>query len=223
MVPFEKRRPIPKWSIQPTKLCELHCEQCNVPICTLCVSTGEHLGHKQVDFTIKSLEIKKEVLLKDLHELEKSIYPIYEEILSYIPEQKTYLNENSKNLKRAIDKHGEDLHREIDTMIKELKSDLDEMDSKELAVLSKQEEEIKRTISKITQNIVDLKTLLDSNDVSVVSVYKSRNDEFKRFPPKSTVSLPRFTPQKINKEQIHQQFGFLSGMLFQSSRSEPTR
>lgn len=30
-------------------------------------------------------------------------------------------------------------------------------------------------------------------------------------------------PLRRNKEQIHQQFGFLSGMLFQSSGSEPTR
>ncbi|XP_065938715.1 E3 ubiquitin-protein ligase TRIM45-like [Magallana gigas] len=212
VVPLEKRGSAPKCSKHSTKLCELHCEQCNIPICTHCVSTGEHLGHKQVDFTLKSLETKKESLMEDLKELEKFIYPKYTEIASIIPIQKADLNENSKKLTTAIEKHGEDLLTEIDAIIQKLKSDLNEIYSKQIAALTKQEEEIKRTTSEITESIAELKKILDSNNVTLVSAYKSRNDEFRRLPPKLTFSLPSFTPHRINKEQLYQQFGSLSAL-----------
>ncbi|XP_052678551.1 uncharacterized protein LOC128159473 [Crassostrea angulata] len=209
VLPFKKRGYTPKCQKHPSKICEHYCEQCDIPICATCLSSEEHNGHQIIEIT-KTMDNKKEIIQKNLHELEKSIYPKYQEIASIITDQKSALNENSQKLTTEIDKHGKDLHREINTIIRNMKSNLEETDTKHLAVLDKQEDEIKHTISEITQTITELKTLLDSNDVSRVSAYKSRNDEFRRLPPKLTVSLPSFTPQKINKEQLYQQFGSLS-------------
>lgn len=106
----------------------MHCEQCDIPICTLCIASKEHQTHN-VDDIMNSLVKRKTVLQKILQELEISIFPEYQEIASSISVQRADLNENTQKMTTAIDKHGENLHKEIDIFIEKLKSDLNEIDS----------------------------------------------------------------------------------------------
>lgn len=198
----------PKCSKHLHKQCELHCAQCDIPTCVQCVSSGEHLGHKQVNIE-EILETKKEILQIDLQELENSIYPKYQEIALDIPDQKAFLVESSKDFTTALNKHGELWYNEIDIIIKNLKSEFDEIESKHMNALNSQEDQITRIIDEVTQSIGCVKKLLVSNDISLVSEYKSTNAKFRKLPPKLTYSLPKFMPQRINSEHINELFGHL--------------
>nr|XP_022298044.1 tripartite motif-containing protein 45-like [Crassostrea virginica] len=209
VVPFEERGSTTKCPTHPTKICELHCEQCSIPICALCVSSKEHKEHEVVDI-LESLTTKKEAIQRDLQELEKTIFPEYQTAASNIPALKTDARKHSQKLKKALQKQGEIIHKEIDTIIQKMQSEIDDMSTEHLTVIGKQEVAINHTITEIEQTILDLKKLLNTSDVCHVSKYKSKNEEFRRLPAQYHVTLPTFTPQKINVEQIYQQLGFLS-------------
>lgn len=78
----------PKCSKHTRKLCELHCDECNIPICSSCFSSKKHHTHNLVDI-LTLLESKNKILRKDLEELEKVFYPKYQEIASEISDQKS--------------------------------------------------------------------------------------------------------------------------------------
>nr|XP_022304523.1 uncharacterized protein LOC111111692 [Crassostrea virginica] len=201
----------PKCPTHPTKQCELHCEQCDIPICSSCISSGKHIGHKAVDI-FEDFESKKEVLRKDLEELEKSIFPKYQESAAIIKTQKTDQHKHSQKLTAELHKQGEALHKEINTIIQRKQSKIDSMHAQHLAAIEKQEAVINKALHEIKQVIVHLKSLLETSDVSHVSKYKSRNGDFRKLPPKIKISIPNFQPQRIDTEQLLKQFGSLNSL-----------
>lgn len=101
-----------------------------------------------------------------------------------------------------------------------MKDELNRMESKHLMFLKRHEEEIKRSISKITESIVDLPNLLASNDINLVYEHKSRNSEFRNLPPQPIVTLPKFIPFTIDREDIYNQFGKLNPILVRAEDVE---
>ncbi|XP_078337018.1 uncharacterized protein LOC111138127 isoform X2 [Crassostrea virginica] len=207
MVPFELRGIITSCQIHATQICKELCKDCNNPICVTCVASGDHDYHKRKDI-LKVFESKRE----DLQDLEKVIYPKYQEAASSIPAKRSVVIQQSQNLIRALNKQREAICLEIDNIMQKIRSEIADMDAQHMAAIDKQEETIKLTINETKQIILDLRRLLDTRDVRIVSKYKSRNKEFRRLPAQFQVTLPIFTPQEINREQMLQQFGSLSAL-----------
>ncbi|XP_078331295.1 uncharacterized protein LOC111106367 [Crassostrea virginica] len=220
IVPFNLRGITPKCTKHSTKVCTELCTACNIPVCLLCVAFNEREQH-EIEDILTWFEYKRERMQEDLQNLENYIYPRYQEAATNIPVQRADVNKRSQKLTTALDKQGEALHTEIDTIIQGMKSDIDDMDAQHIAALDQQEVAINHTITEITQIILDLKRLLDTSDVCLVSEYTSRTEEFRSFPAWFHVTLPTFTPQEINREQIHQQIGSLSELVITFLLDEP--
>lgn len=76
------------------KQCELHCEQCDLPICAQCVSSDVHLGHKASDI-MEIFYTKKEILKNDLEKLKISLIPKCHETMQQLSQ---YRKLNLKNI-----------------------------------------------------------------------------------------------------------------------------
>ncbi|XP_062596382.1 tripartite motif-containing protein 2-like [Saccostrea cucullata] len=193
------------------KHCELYCEKCEIPVCSICIFSDKHHKHKIIDILQKSSFIK-ETLNKDSIELERRILPTYEEIAAELNFEKVNLEKHYEKLTTAVTNQGEDWHREIDIIVNKKKSEIDEMKSKHLAVLNKKGQEIEQILFDVKHSLFDLKKILNSNESFLSTAYKSRNAEFRSLPPKVNVKLPSFYPHQINTERANRKFGSLSAL-----------
>ncbi|XP_055998736.1 E3 ubiquitin-protein ligase TRIM36-like [Ostrea edulis] len=222
VVPFKQKKSTPSYPECPThadKQCELYCEECDVPVCSTCISSDKHRGHKISDI-LEKLGSKAQGLQNELEELETRVYPRYEEMASDVQTEKAKLETNYEEMTTAADQQEEIWHREITAIVNQVKSDIVEMKTKHMAALDKNTDEITHSITELKQIILNLKEILESNDISLISTYKSRNNEFRRLPPKVRVTLPTFSPQKINTDQLREMFGSLSPLSINTEHGD---
>ncbi|XP_055999070.1 E3 ubiquitin-protein ligase Midline-1-like [Ostrea edulis] len=222
VVPFLQRKSTPNYPKCPDhadKHCEIYCEKCGVPVCSTCALFGKHKGHDVSDI-LEKFSAKTESLQKDLEELETRIYPRYKEMASNVETEKAELETKYEKLTTDADEQGEILHREITAIVNRQKSAIAEMKTKHLDALNKNTEEITQKMAELKQIMSDLKSILKSNDVSLTSTYKSRNSELRTLPPTVRVTLPSFSPQKINKDQLNEMFGSLSPLSINTEHGD---
>ncbi|XP_055999312.1 uncharacterized protein LOC125657097 [Ostrea edulis] len=220
VVPFQKRKSTliyTKCSTHQKNLCKYHCKECDKSVCSLCadnlLSSSEHKGHS---FSILS-EIynkRKADITKDSEEIENIISPTYEEMATDLETQITNLNGEYVKFITVVTKHGEEWHKEIDYVINKMKNEIEEMKIKHLEILKKHLDEIKQIQSFIEQSLITLKEMEESKEVSVTMEYRSQNKEFRKLPPKVRVSLPTFSPNTIDGEQLHKSLGSLIPLSF---------
>ncbi|XP_062567367.1 E3 ubiquitin-protein ligase TRIM71-like [Saccostrea cucullata] len=181
--------------------CEMFCTHCDVPICTICLASDQHLGHKLA----RILEIrdeKRDNLIKKQTELKEKIYPNYQDIASDVQIRMSQLQKEYGDLSTFITKHGEEWHREIDKLVQKLKAEVDEMKNTQLQTLQKQLDEINKTMSDIKDEINSVDSVLESTDISSLFSVPSTLDRYTNLPRKITISIPKFIPKKLQADQL---------------------
>ncbi|XP_062618135.1 tripartite motif-containing protein 55-like [Saccostrea cucullata] len=191
----------PRCTSHDEETCEMFCTQCDVPICTICLASDQHLGHKLA----RVLEIrdkKRDNLVKKQTELKEKIYPNYQDNASDVQNRMSQLEKGYGDLSTAITKHGEHWHREIDKLVKKLKAEVDEMKNTQLQTLQKHLDKINKTMSDIEEEIKSVDSVLESTDISSLFSLSSTLDEYRKLPKKITVSIPKFIPKKLQADQL---------------------
>ncbi|XP_034306742.2 tripartite motif-containing protein 3-like [Magallana gigas] len=211
IVPFQKRRSTliyPKCAKHQNKTCDMHCEDCNMCVCSSCMASDQHKGHSFVEVSDVYM-MKKVIIQKDVEELKIHISPSYEEIALDLENQLANLDEGYEKLTTEMSKQGEQWHREIDIVINKMNTEISEIKVKHRDILQKHLDEIKQILSLIKQTLQALQEIEKSTEVSSTIEYISKTKEFSKPSPKVQISLPKFIPNPIDRAKLYSLFGLV--------------
>ncbi|XP_061168607.1 tripartite motif-containing protein 55-like [Saccostrea echinata] len=197
--------------------CTMYCNQCDIPVCIKCLASDKHLGHKLSEI-VQIVEEKKDKIIKQLTELNDTIYPTYQDIASDVQNRIRQLEKEYGDLSTAVTKHGEDWHREIDKLVKKLKAEVDEMKNTQFQTLQKHLDEINKKISDIKDEINSVEMAIDTNDLSKLFSVTSNVHIYRNLPQKLSPTLSKFIPEKIQGENLSKLFGTLSSRSLTSDK-----
>lgn len=212
IVKFKSRKTTP---IYPSCLyhskerCEMYCTHCDTPICSACVASDKHNGHK-ISQLLKKCDIMKKDIQKDNEKLRSKLVPFYQKMLRDLEMRIKEVEEKTEETSKLINEQGDKWHKEIDTLVNQLKTQLEKIKEKGVETLRVNKWEMEIALSKISSVLQANIEILESNDLRTAIKYKRQNATFSKCLEIFYVSLPTFTSTEINQQSIREQFGVLS-------------
>nr|XP_022301374.1 uncharacterized protein LOC111109514 [Crassostrea virginica] len=112
------------------------------------------------------------------------------------------LDEEYKKLTTEMSKQREEIQGEVDNAINQMEKEIGEIKMKHHSILQKHLDEIKQLQSRMQQTLNALNEIEESNEVSSATHYSSKNEEFRKLPPKVNISMSKFVSEPIDREEL---------------------
>ncbi|XP_048748283.2 E3 ubiquitin-protein ligase TRIM71-like [Ostrea edulis] len=215
VVRFQFRKCIPVYptcALHDSKRCEMHCQQCTVPICFICATSEKHVGHrfrKIVDI----FDEKKREFEKKIKDIQENIRVKHADQASKMEKRIADIEKEFTILLDTVSKHGEELKREIDQIVKEMQSEIKSIRKNHMELLTTRKTEVQQNLTEIDKEVSSLKERLDSNDINKVFHFTPNNKIYKSLSDDPVLTMPVFSTKRIDSVQLREMFGTLSDIV----------
>lgn len=105
---------LPECNFHPGKICEVHCQQCQIPICIKCC-IGPHKNHDALELA-EFVKVKKQEIKNETDEIESRIIPKYNNTDADLQDKLTKTTTEYARLVNEKDRHKEIWHKKVDAI-----------------------------------------------------------------------------------------------------------
>ncbi|XP_048742724.2 uncharacterized protein LOC125656172 [Ostrea edulis] len=201
IVHFKDRKvAFPECEFHSNQRCEVHCQQCDVPVCLKCM-LDLHNGHRVKDMP-EIFNDKKKKLEKETKEIESTIIPQYKKKNEETKSQISIIMAEFDELEKEKEKHRRFWHKEVDTIFNNLGSLMKSIKTNILSALNSHQSKMKNKIPDMTQTVQQNKKILKSNNVCAVTDYKSQLEEYRNMLTDIDVKVPSLKTNIVQGREL---------------------
>ncbi|XP_056006798.1 E3 ubiquitin-protein ligase TRIM71-like [Ostrea edulis] len=215
VVRFQSRKSAPVYptcALHDNKRCEMHCQQCTVPICFICATSEKHAGHRFKNI-VDIFDEKKREFEKKIKDLQENIRVKRADQASKMEKRIADLEKEFTTLLDTVSKHGEELKRKIDQIVMEVQSEIESIRKNHVELLTATRTEVQQNLTELDREVSSLKETLDSNDINKVFHFTPKNKIYKNLSDDPVLTMPVFSTKRIDSVQLREMFGTLSNIV----------
>ncbi|XP_062596338.1 uncharacterized protein LOC134257761, partial [Saccostrea cucullata] len=204
----ERKRKLPseKCRIHPTQDIDVHCDVCQVPVCSSCFSQ-HHSDHNKSDLETIYNDIVQQCQ-KEITEIWKKIIPGAEYTAELIGEKRECAKKEIAKIRVSMKKRADELKETVDSILSDHNKKLDEIENSVLNDIVKQQKKTKDYIDYLEKMIVEYESKLSSiKYTELMKLHLDISLATLKMPTKSEPKLPILTLGTLNKEEIAKHFG----------------
>ncbi|XP_061167534.1 transcription intermediary factor 1-beta-like [Saccostrea echinata] len=198
------------------KQCELRCKNCQISVCSKCVTSKHHADHELEKISDICEEIKS-CLEKENKEYKRYISLTYDKIISDLQSSLDIQKKSYEKIREDIKKQGQKLHSEVDNSIKTLLDPADEMEKGDTAALDSSLMDMIIHCALIQLTVEKNKKKMENdNDAASLMKFSSKMSDCLRIPSLAEVSTPSFIPKEVKSDDLMN----MCGTLIPSTKTE---
>lgn len=211
VVPYRHRKrelPEVRCHFHVAKDVDMFCEQCQVPVCSKCV-TRDHGGHSFTD--LEPIYAKTcDAYLNEIFKIEDDCLPTSQNLLKSLTEDSTEIKKVMDSIRSSLREEAESLKRLVDTVTLDNIKQVDKQEDSLLQLLKLQNNKYNDHISYLNQLVIKLHGYLASDDLQTLISEHSKNLKTEPIPETTKPVLPIFTPGRQSKDGIANLLGKIS-------------
>uniref|UniRef100_A0A8W8I396 B box-type domain-containing protein n=1 Tax=Magallana gigas TaxID=29159 RepID=A0A8W8I396_MAGGI len=211
VVPYISRNrklPVEKCKTHPIKDLDLLCEECQIPLCSLCTTLKNHKWHGFVNLE-KFYSENYHFCLDKLPSIRDYFLPTSKELQKEIQEDAKEIERIMENIRGKVKTDIESLKKLADEVMSEIMVEVDKEEEKLLDEIKSQDKTVDEYITYLQKLDGDIREYLSASKVTNILIEHSKNLEIRPIPETTKPVTPTYTVGQHSKEDVSNLLGKL--------------
>ncbi|XP_062585491.1 uncharacterized protein LOC134247166 [Saccostrea cucullata] len=200
----KRQLPVEKCKIHPTKDVDMLCEECQVPLCSKCVTMGDHERHKFVDLEIVYTE-KFALFQQEISKIHEYFLPTSQDLQKEIKKDSSEIKYIMDNIRTSMKTEGETLKSLVDTVVSENMEQLDQIEHSLLEDLNTQDKTMEDYITYLNNLVKELHRCLSSTETQ--KLMSEKKPKIRSIPETTKPVTPGFTAGQYSESDVTKLLG----------------